>query len=73
MATTKEQIQAKLKPNEVLTDFEYLETGVNDRGFPLFTINFITPPNNHSLVQVIEPLKVAILTDLDYATEPINS
>lgn len=64
MPITKNTI--KTNENEKVCDFEYIESGTDYNGYPIYTIKYTEPPLNYSLVHLIEPLKIAILKDLDY-------
>ena len=66
-STTKEDIQKLLKKDEIIVNFKYTIDGKDGDNYPLFKIDFIDPPKNYQLVNIIEPLKIAVLRDFNYA------
>jgi len=70
MAITKEDLENLKKEDEKVIDIQYVESGTDESGYPVYKIDYINPPTNFKLVKMFEALKVAILQDLDYVAEP---
>lgn len=63
---TRTQLEAIAKPNEVVSDFEYIQNGTDERGLPTYKLVYISNPPNFKLVYLDVDSKLAILEDLDY-------
>ena len=61
-----DNIRKRLKPNQKIVSIEYKQNGEDELGIPSYEIAYKNPPKNFRLERMIEPLKIAILEDLDY-------
>ncbi len=66
---TRTQLEQIKKPNQIVSDFQYIEDGKDDSGFPTYKTIFIEPPKNFKLVYTDKDSKLAVLEDLDYVAQ----
>ena len=64
---TKTQLEAIKKPNQIITEFERVDNGLNENGFMTYKIIYISNPTNFKLIHIDDESKLAVLEDLDYA------
>ena len=63
---TKTQLEAIKKPNQIITQFERVDNGVNEQGFMTYRIIYVEPPKSYKLIHIDDESKLAVLEDLDY-------
>ena len=63
---TRTELEAIAKPNEVVSDFQYIENGTDENGYKTYKIVYISNPANFKLVHIDPDSKLAVLEDLDY-------
>lgn len=63
---TRLELEAIKKPNEVVSAFEYAQSGTDENGFTTYKIVYIENPANYKLTYLDVDSKLAVLEDLDY-------
>ena len=63
---TRTELEAIIKPNQVVSDFQYIENGTDQNGFMTYKIVYIENPKNFKLIHLDNDSKLAVLEDLDY-------
>jgi len=63
---TKTQLEAIKKPNQVVSEYQYIENGTDDNGFMTYKIVYVENPQNFKLIHIDADSKLAVLEDLDY-------
>jgi len=63
---TKTQLEAIIKPDEVVTAYEHVVNGQDEHGYDTYKIVYIENPQNYQLIHLDVDSKHAILKDLDY-------
>ena len=64
---TKTQLEAIKQDNQIITEFERVENGVNELGYMTYKIVFIETPLNYKLIHIDDDSKLAVLENLDEA------
>ena len=63
---TRTELEAIIKPNQVVSDFQYIANGTDENGFTTYKIVYISNPTNFKLIYLDNDSKLAVLEDLDY-------
>ncbi len=63
---TRTQLEAIAKPDEVVSDFTYVDNGTDQNGFVTYKTTFVSNPLNYQVIYIDIDSKLAILKDLDY-------
>jgi len=63
---TKVELEAVIKPSQIITDYVYIDNGKDSNGFTTYKIVYIEPPENYKLIHLDKDSKLAVLEDLDY-------